>query len=210
MKRDVAALLEEALALPAKDRTALAEALLVSLDGHAEDDTAAAWKAETERRVKELDEGTVAFWMKSSGSPSQTARLFGVGDNWEARQNTDGTLSFDICGDATPDVVTTTPLNEVGRWYHVVETFKASDESYAIYIDGQLNKSGTNSNAMSTQAADILSFGTRTGSTQYWQGALRDRPHPTHFTVAEAHLRPRLLAPAARGHLSMVKPSLET
>jgi putative addiction module component (TIGR02574 family) len=59
MKRDVAALLEEALALPAKDRTALAEALLVSLDGHAEDDTAAAWKAETERRVKELDEGTV-------------------------------------------------------------------------------------------------------------------------------------------------------
>jgi putative addiction module component (TIGR02574 family) len=51
--------LEQALALPAKDRTALAEALLVSLDGHAEDDTAA-WKAETERRVKELDEGTVA------------------------------------------------------------------------------------------------------------------------------------------------------
>jgi putative addiction module component (TIGR02574 family) len=60
MKRDLAALLEEALALPAKDRTALAEALLVSLDGHAEDDTVAAWKAETERRVKELDEGTVA------------------------------------------------------------------------------------------------------------------------------------------------------
>jgi putative addiction module component (TIGR02574 family) len=60
MKRDVAALLEEALALPAKDRRALAEALLVSLDGDAEDDTAAAWKAEIEKRVKELDEGTVA------------------------------------------------------------------------------------------------------------------------------------------------------
>jgi hypothetical protein len=36
-----------------------------------------------------------------------------------------------------------------------------------------------------------------------------DRPD-LDFTVAEAHLRPRLLAPAARGHLSMVKPSLET
>jgi putative addiction module component (TIGR02574 family) len=60
MKRDVAALLEEALALPAKDRTALAEALLVSLDGQAHDDTDAAWKAEIERRVKELDEGSVA------------------------------------------------------------------------------------------------------------------------------------------------------
>ena len=59
MKRDFAALLEEALALPAKDRRALAEALLVSLDGHAEDDTAA-WKAEIKKRVKELDEGTVA------------------------------------------------------------------------------------------------------------------------------------------------------
>jgi putative addiction module component (TIGR02574 family) len=59
MKRDVAALLEEALVLPPKDRRALAKALLVSLDGDAEDDTAAAWKAEIEKRVKELDEGTV-------------------------------------------------------------------------------------------------------------------------------------------------------
>jgi hypothetical protein len=48
MKRDVATLLEEALALPAKDRTALAEALLVSLDGHPDDETDAAWKAEIE------------------------------------------------------------------------------------------------------------------------------------------------------------------
>jgi putative addiction module component (TIGR02574 family) len=60
MKPHFAALLEEALALPAKDRRALAEALLVSLDGDAEDDTASAWKAEIEKRVKELDEGTVA------------------------------------------------------------------------------------------------------------------------------------------------------
>jgi putative addiction module component (TIGR02574 family) len=59
MKPHFAALLEEALALPAKDRRALAEALLVSLDGDADDDTAAAWKAEIEKRVKELDEGTV-------------------------------------------------------------------------------------------------------------------------------------------------------
>ena len=60
MKRDVAALLEEALALPAKERRALVDALVVSLDGLADDDTDAAWKVEIERRVKELDERTVA------------------------------------------------------------------------------------------------------------------------------------------------------
>ena len=118
--------------------------------------------------------GTVAYWMRSSGSPLDTARLFGVGADWEVRQSTDGTLSFDLCGDATPDVISTIPLNEVGRWYHVAATFDSSTDAYEIYIDGQLNKAGINSVAMVQQPADILSFGTRTGSTQYWQGALRD------------------------------------
>lgn len=120
------------------------------------------------------DAGTVAFWMQSSGAPAGTARIFGVGGDWEARQSSDGTISFDLCGDATPDFITTVPLDEVGQWYHVAATFNSADDSYAIYINGELDKSGTNSNAMSQQAADVLSFGTRTGSTQYWQGALRD------------------------------------
>jgi putative addiction module component (TIGR02574 family) len=59
MKRDAAALLKEALALSAEDRAALAEALTASLDPQVDDDVEVAWKAEIERRVKELDEGAV-------------------------------------------------------------------------------------------------------------------------------------------------------
>jgi hypothetical protein len=118
--------------------------------------------------------GTVAFWMKSSGSPAATARIFGLGDNWEVRQTTDGKLAFDICGDGTSNAVTSSALNEAGRWYHVVETFNSADETYAIYIDGVLNKSGTNSNAMTQQNSAVLSFGTRTGTTDYWPGGIRE------------------------------------
>jgi hypothetical protein len=56
----------------------------------------------------------------------------------------------------------------------VAASFDSTDDSYAIYIDGKLNKSGTNSNSLAQQAADILTFGSRTGSSEYWQGALRD------------------------------------
>jgi hypothetical protein len=130
--------------------------------------------AQTASAFTPPDVGTVAFWMRSSGSPSSTACIFGNGTAWEVRQSTDGTIAFDLCGDATPDAVTTVPVNESGRWYHIAATFDSSNDTYAIYIDGQLNKSGTNSVAMSQQPAAVLSFGTRTGSTAYWQGALRD------------------------------------
>ena len=60
MKRDAADILKEALALPAKDRATLAEALVASLDGHVNPNSEAAWATEIERRVTELDSGTVS------------------------------------------------------------------------------------------------------------------------------------------------------
>ena len=66
MKRDAAALLKEALTLSAKDRVALAEALLASLEEPPENDSEAAWKAEIERRIAELDSGV--------GFPNSVAR----------------------------------------------------------------------------------------------------------------------------------------
>jgi len=130
--------------------------------------------AQTASTFNPPDVGTVTFWMRSAGAPAATARIFGLGGDWEVRQSTDGTLAFDLCGDATPNVISTIPLDEVGRWYHVAATFDSDTDAYAIYIDGQLNKSGINTVAMVKQAANILSFGTRTGTTEYWQGALRD------------------------------------
>jgi len=118
--------------------------------------------------------GTVAFWMRSNGVPPALGRVFGVGGDWEARQMTNGILVFDLCGEGGGHFETTTPLDEVGRWYHVAATFDSATDAYAIYIDGQLHKSGTNANAMLQRPAAVLSFGTRTGVAEYWQGALRD------------------------------------
>ncbi len=83
-------------------------------------------------------------------------------------------MTFDLGSAAGTSFVTSTPLATAGHWYHVAATFNAANNSFAIYIDGQLHASGTNSNAMSQQASALLSFGTRTGNTNYWQGALRD------------------------------------
>jgi hypothetical protein len=120
------------------------------------------------------DVGTVAFWMRSTGAPPGTRRILGCGADWEVRQNSDGTVISDLCGDGSTWLGSVIPLTEVGRWYHWAATFDSSNEAYAIYVDGQLMMSGTNPVAMNQQPSGILSFGTRTGSTEYWNGAIRD------------------------------------
>jgi len=72
MKPDATALLKEALALPVKDRAAIADALLASLDEHSGNDAEAAWKTEIERRITELDAGAVS----SIPWPEVRRRLF--------------------------------------------------------------------------------------------------------------------------------------
>lgn len=47
--------------LPAEDRARLAEELLDSLEGDADDDTDTAWEREIERRVAEIESGAVAL-----------------------------------------------------------------------------------------------------------------------------------------------------
>jgi len=59
MKRDAAEILKEALALPTEARAALAGSLLDSLDTAVDEDAEAAWATEVNRRVTELDDGTV-------------------------------------------------------------------------------------------------------------------------------------------------------
>ena len=102
------------------------------------------------------------------------ARLIGLGGDWEVRQQVDGTIVTDLCGDGATTICTVTPLTEVGRWYHLAFTFDSSNDTYAIYVDGKLERSGTNPVNMVQQPAAVLSFGTRTGATEYWSGALRD------------------------------------
>jgi putative addiction module component (TIGR02574 family) len=58
MKREPAEILKDALALPTEARAALA-GLLDSLDTEVDEDAEAAWAAEVNRRVGELDSGAV-------------------------------------------------------------------------------------------------------------------------------------------------------
>ena len=69
--------------------------------------------AETNSPFTPPDVGTVVFWMRSSGTPVGTDRLFGTGGDWEVRQMSDGTVVFDLCGEGGTTFATTTPLDEV-------------------------------------------------------------------------------------------------
>ena len=60
MNADIAKLVEDALKLPPEARGALASRLLESLhDEVADPDAEAAWEAEIDRRLRELDSGKV-------------------------------------------------------------------------------------------------------------------------------------------------------
>jgi hypothetical protein len=120
--------------------------------------------------------GTVAFWMQSPGPVATRGRICGISENWEIRQEPNGKIGFDL--GASPFVgnepfSTTTALNAAGRWYHVAAVFSDVDNSFAVYVDGELQTSGISPVDLVPQTPGVLSFGTRTGNSEYWQGALR-------------------------------------
>jgi putative addiction module component (TIGR02574 family) len=59
MARDAGEILRDALALPPEARAALADSLWESLEGQADEAAEGAWRKEIERRVRDLDSGTV-------------------------------------------------------------------------------------------------------------------------------------------------------
>ena len=59
MTREATELLEKALRLPPMARAALLASLIESLDDPSDEGAEAAWQAEIDRRVRELDEGDV-------------------------------------------------------------------------------------------------------------------------------------------------------
>jgi len=59
MAMEVAQILEEAVKLPPEARAALVHALLESIDTEVDADAEEQWKQEIQRRVKEIDDGSV-------------------------------------------------------------------------------------------------------------------------------------------------------
>jgi len=129
----------------------------------------------TDSNFEPPEQGTVALWIRPDGPPASRARPIGVSNNFELWQDPDGLVRFDILADGNVGGFTTTrSLADPNRWRHLVGTYDLADDSYAIYIDGQLHKSGTSSVAMTPQSAAQLSFGTRTGVVNRFTGALDD------------------------------------
>ena len=59
MTSTAATILKDALRLPEPDRADLAAMLIESLDSQADEDAEAAWGTEIERRIAELDSGSI-------------------------------------------------------------------------------------------------------------------------------------------------------
>ena len=121
--------------------------------------------------------GSVAFWMRGNGPTTVRQRPFGVNGDWESRVETTGVLGLDL--GVSPYVgdepfSTTSQVTDSNRWYHVVATYDVADESFAVYVNGVIESEGFSPRDLLDQAAGTLTFGTRTGSTEYWAGAMRD------------------------------------
>jgi len=138
--------------------------------------------------------GTVTFWMQVSGSPASHGRILGLDDEWEIRHVTTGTpdgipygLVFDLgLSGVNTEFVTTTTIDVPGRWYHIAAAYDTTNDAYAVYIDGVPHKSGTYPTALAVPAANLLSLGTRTGSTDYFDGVLDDvRIYDKFLSAAE-------------------------
>lgn len=133
--------------------------------------------------------GAVAFWMRRTTDPAGTQRLFGVSGDWEVRQDADGVLTFDL--GVSPftgqdDFSTNEPIGTDHRWHHVVANFDAADDSYEIYIDGQLHRVDTHARDLVQQSAGFLSIGDRTGAGEPYAGDLDDlRVYNRQLTAEE-------------------------
>ncbi|HEX6960635.1 MAG TPA: LamG domain-containing protein, partial [Lacipirellula sp.] len=144
-------------------------------------------EAITNNKFKPPATGTVAFWFKRNAAAIGRERPFGLATDWEAWQDPDGILRFDLDADGEQGgFKTLTSLSEVDRWYHVAAVFDAATDAFAIYVDGQLHHSGISTRDLVAQTAARLSFGTRTGATEHFNGAIDDfRVFNRKLTAAE-------------------------
>ena len=148
-------------------------------------------EVDTDASIDPPATGAVSFWMRGSGTPTVRERPFGVNGNWEARLETTGLLKFDIGASpaaGTEPFSTTTAVDEDGRWYHIVAMFNADTDLFEVYVNGELEASGTSPVDLVAQSEGILSFGTRTGSTENWNGALDEfRVYNRWLSVSEVN-----------------------
>lgn len=116
--------------------------------------------------------GSVAFWFKFNSDPAGSQRLFGNNGDWEVRADASGTIICDLATNGAGSFETDPRVANAGEWHHIVALYNDSSNTYRLYLDGVQVASG--SRTISDISAATLSFGTRTGSSQRFNGALDD------------------------------------
>ncbi len=131
-------------------------------------------------------EGTITFWYRYDAEPTTHSRFLGTGGNWEARAWTDDFVYFDIGGPDGGQIRMASTAVTVDQWRHVAITYSSDNDTYTIYLDGQLDSTG--SHAISDDAAATMTLGHRTGANtnHRFVGALDDvRIYNRELTAAE-------------------------
>jgi hypothetical protein len=112
--------------------------------------------------------GTGAHWW--SGAGLVDGEVSGTNDDFGVSLRADGKVAAGVGGPDTTILSSSTGLND-GQWHHVVFTRARSSGALRIYIDGQLEGSGTGPTQALT-AATSLNFGRIQSGTNYYAGSL--------------------------------------
>jgi len=119
--------------------------------------------------------GAASFWVKVPQLPATQQRIFGFSNGWEVRWLNDGTLIWDgnLAGQNT-NMRGVNLLTEIDTWVHLVFVTNVDNGNWAIYKNGVLENSGTES--LTAETSTVLSIGASTWAlgSQHFNGELDD------------------------------------
>ena len=149
-------------------------------------------------------EGSFAFWLKVPAAPISRQRIFGFGDGFEIRWEANDIMYFDInkTGSNT-SIRSSSAITATDTWVHIAFVTSVDNGTWALYIDGELDNSGSES--LSIQPASSLTLG---GSTwklngEHYSGSLEDfriysgKLTPTEIEVLFESTKPEICNPFA-------------
>lgn len=114
-------------------------------------------------------QGTMAFWMIPYPN-STRQRILGATDEFEIVIESGNYLSNQL-GAAGSDTLDSPTILESGKLYHVVMTYNTVSAQSTIYLNGTLDYLGLKADD-SPVGTQTLTLGSRTGSTEYFNGIL--------------------------------------
>jgi len=137
-------------------------------------------------------DGVVAFWYKVPSIPSERRRIFGFDDGWEIRWEPDNVMYLDINKTGTNNSIKTSGVMPVvNTWVHIAVVTSSTNNTWSVYVNGALDNSG--SETLTSRSSQVLTIGTRTGSSDYFTGSIDD------FRIYSGVLTPAEISELANG-----------